>query len=95
MNVFLAVPGLLCCMGFSTDAAGGGCSLAAVCGLLTGAASLVRGHGLWRTQASPVAARVLSSSGSRALEHGLSSVACGTFPDQRSNPGLLHWQADS
>ena len=28
--------------------------------------------------------------------HGLScSAACGIFPDQRSNPSLLHWQADS
>ena len=53
------------------------------------------GHGLWCAQASPVVARTLSSFGSRALEHRLSSVACGTFPDQRSNPGLLHWQADS
>ena len=95
MSVFLVVLGLLCCMGFSTDAAGGGCSLAAVCGLLTGAASLARGHGLWCAQASPVVARVLCSFGSRALGHRLSSVACGTFPDQRSNPGLLHWQADS
>ena len=22
-------------------------------------------------------------------------MACGIFPDQGSNPGLLHWQADS
>ena len=28
--------------------------------------------------------------------HGLScSEACGIFPDQGSNPRLLHWQADS
>ena len=46
---------------------------------------------------------VFSSRGSRALEHGpvfvahgLScSLACGIFPDQGSNPRLLHWQADS
>ena len=28
--------------------------------------------------------------------HGFTcSVACGIFPDQRSNPCLLHWQEDS
>ena len=30
------------------------------------------------------------------MAHGPScSVACGIFPDQGSNPCLLHWQADS
>ena len=30
------------------------------------------------------------------MVHGLScSEACGVFPDQGSNPRLLHWQADS
>ena len=30
------------------------------------------------------------------MTHGLScSMACGIFPDQGSNPCLLHWQADS
>ena len=34
--------------------------------------------------------------GSVVVAHGLScSVACGTFPDQGSNPCPLHWQADS
>ena len=44
-----------------------------------------------------------SSSGSWALEHRLNSCGswlgcstpCGIFPDQRSNPCLLHWQMDS
>ena len=44
-----------------------------------------------------------SSCSSRALRHRLNScgprlgcsAACGTFPDQGSNPCLLHWQADS
>ena len=38
-----------------------------------------------------------SSCGSWALERRLSScsAACGIFPDQGSNPCLLHWQADS
>ena len=30
------------------------------------------------------------------MVHGLRrSLACGIFPDQRSNPCSLHWQADS
>ena len=34
--------------------------------------------------------------GSAVVAHGPScSAACGTFPDQGSNPCLLHWQADS
>ena len=34
--------------------------------------------------------------GSTVVVHGLSySVACEIFPDQGSNPCLLHWQADS
>ncbi|CAN0560306.1 unnamed protein product [Rangifer tarandus platyrhynchus] len=42
------------------------------------------GPGLWRTDLL------------RAAAHGLScSMVCGIFPDQRSNPRLLHWQADS
>ena len=44
-----------------------------------------------------------SSCSSQALRHSLNScgpqlgcsAACGTFPDQGSNPCLLHWQADS
>ena len=44
---------------------------------------------------------LLRSTGSRCagsvvVAHGPScSVACGIFPDQGSNPCLLHWQADS
>ena len=34
--------------------------------------------------------------GSVVVAHGPScSAACGIFPDQGSNPCLLHWQADS
>ena len=52
--------------------------------LLIAAASLVAEHGLQGTQASVFVA------------HGLScSAACGIFPDQGSNPCLLHWQVDS
>ena len=36
------------------------------------------------------------SAASVVVVHGLScSAACGIFPDQGSNPCLLHWQADS
>ena len=46
--------------------------------------------------ASAVVARRLWSTGSVVVAHGLScSAACGIFPDQGSNPCLLHWQADS
>ena len=44
---------------------------------------------------------LLQSTGSRragsvVVAHGPScSAACGIFPDQGSNPCLLHWQADS
>ena len=44
---------------------------------------------------------LLRSTGSRRADsvvvaHGPScSAACGIFPDQGSNPCLLHWQADS
>ena len=44
---------------------------------------------------------LLRSTGSRCagsviVAHGPScSAACGIFPDQRSNPCPLHWQADS
>ena len=38
----------------------------------------------------------LRSSGSRALEHRLSSCGtCGIFWNQGLNPRLLHWEADS
>ena len=38
----------------------------------------------------------LQSTGSVFVAHGLScSVACGILPDQRWNPCLLQWQADS
>ena len=46
----------------------------------------------------PLLSRSTSSrrAGSVVVAHRLScSVACGIFPDQGSNPCLLHWQADS
>ena len=41
-------------------------------------------------------AQALSARASVVVAHWLScSMACGIFPDQGSNPCLLHWQADS
>ena len=46
--------------------------------------------------ASAVVAPGLQRAGSVVVARGLTcSVACGIFPDQGSNPCLLHWQADS
>ena len=61
-------------------------------------ASPVAEHGLEDTWASIMGVNGLSSCGSWALEralvvvvHRLScSTACGIFPDQGLNPGLLH-----
>ena len=53
-------------------------------------------HRLLIALASLVVAHGLQSTGSIAVVHKLScSTACGSFPDQRLNPCLLHWQADS
>ena len=95
--LLLAMPGLRCFEGFSLVAESGDCSL------LTAVASLVAEYRLQSAQASVVAAHGLSSCGSQALEHRLSScghrlicsTACGIFPDQVSNPCLLHRQAES
>ena len=54
-------------------------------------------------EARTLGVRGLSRFRSQVLEHRLSnrngrlscSRACGIFPDQGSNPCLLHWQADS
>ena len=47
-------------------------------------------------RASAGAVPGLRSTGSKVVDQGLSfSEACGIFPDQGSNPCLLHWQADS
>ena len=59
-------------------------SLVVLCGLLIAETSLVTERGLYGMGTSVV------------VVHGLSCpVACGIFPDQGSNPCLLHWQADS
>ena len=86
-------------MGFPLVAVCGLLIVVTSLGLLTAVASLVV-EDVW---ASQVALYGLNSCGSQALEQRLSScgawtccsVAYGIFPDQGSNPCLLHWQADS
>ena len=99
----MAVLGLHCCRRASSSCRARGCSLFVVYGLLIAVASRCRAWALG-TRASVVAAPGLSSRDLLALGsansvvamHGLScSEACGIFPDQGSNPCLLHWQADT
>ena len=71
-------------------------SLAVVCGLLLAAASPAAEHWALGCSGSVIAAPRLWSTGSILGAHGLSCFkASGIFPDQRSNPCLLHWQTDS
>ena len=74
--------------------------------LLIAVASFVVEHGLQSVWTSVVVGQGLSSRDSQALEHRLSTcgiwLSCpaasgedGIFPDQGSNPYLLHWQVDS
>ena len=84
-----------CCTGALPGCGQRGCSLAAVQGLLIAGASPAAEHGLPGAQASVAAAAGLWCTGSVVVAHRLScSAACGIFPDQGSNPCLLHWQAD-
>ena len=84
INLFMAVFGsLFLCEGFSLVVASGGHSSSRCAGL-----SLSRPLLLWSTGSR--------RAGSAIVAHGPSrSAACGIFPDQGSNPCLLHWQADS
>ena len=69
--------------GLSLVAASGGHSSSRCAGLSLSRSFLLRSTGFRRA-------------GSVVVAHGPSrSVACGIFPDQGSNPCLLHWQADS
>ena len=63
--------GLCWCARLSLAAAGRGCSLVVVHGLLIVVTSLVAECGLWGLQASVAAARMLSTCHSWALEHRL------------------------
>ena len=94
--ISLAALGLCCCTGLPPAAGTGGCSLAALCGPLTAAASLGAEHGLQATQPSVAAVPGLQITGSVVVAPGLScSVAHGIFQNQGSKPCLLHWQAGS
>ena len=90
---FLAVLGLHCCaLAFFSC---GECGLLFVAVASRRSGSLVAEHGL-QGAGFAVAAAGLLSTGSVVVAHGLCcSKVCGIFPDQGSNPCLLHWQADS
>ena len=101
--LFLAVLGLRCCVQAVSSCGEQGLLFIAVCRLLIAMASFVAEHELQarslqqlQHEDSVLVARGLQSAGSVVVVHGLScSAACGIFPDQRSNPYPLHWQADS
>ena len=80
----------------SQVAASRGFSLVVMRGLLYVVASLAAEHRLQSGGASVVVASELQSTGSIVVLCGLRcSMARESFPDQGSNPCLLHWQADS
>ena len=88
--------GLHCCSGFSPAVVS--LSPVVVHRLLIEEASPVAQHGLQGAGFSSwgVWAQWLQFPGSLVWAHRLSRPsACGIFPDQGSNPCLLHWQADS
>ena len=89
--------GLHSCVGFSSVEASEGYSLVAVHGFLIAVTSLAARGGALGHVGFNSCGQWLSSCGSQALEHRLNScgTACGIFPDQGSNPCLLHWQVDS
>ena len=90
--------GVRCYTGFSVAETSGGCSLAAVRGawLLTALTSPFAEHGSRAMWVSAVTVPRLWSTGLVVVAYGLScSATCRIFPDQGSNPCLLHWQADS
>ena len=89
--IFLAVLGLCCCVDFSLVAVSRGCSLGAVHGLFTVVASPVVEQGLPSCWTSVAVAWAREHR--FRVAHQLSCRrACGTFPDQRLNTSLLHWQ---
>ena len=71
--MLLSALGLRCCAGFSLIEVNRGYSPDVVSGLLMVAVSLVAEHGPWGPRASVAAACGLSSCGSWALEHRVSS----------------------
>ena len=86
--LFLVVQGLHCCMCV-------GLSLWCLLLLQSTGFRVLRLQQLWH-MGSIVAAPRLQSTGLVVVVQGLScSKVCGIFLDQRSNPCLLYWQADS
>ena len=84
-NIYLFTFG---CVGFSLPAAGGARSLVWHMGFSRGGCSGCRARALGLQQVQLV--------GSVVVAPGLSSsMACGIFLDQGSNPCLLHWQVYS
>ena len=97
---FLAALGLHCCMGFSLRGEQGLLSNCAVQASHCGGFSCCRARALGHVGLSScgTGAPQLQLPGSRAQVMALRlsrSRACGIFPDQGSNPCLLHWQVDS
>ena len=99
----LAALGLRCCSGFSLVAASGGYSSLQCTHFAFGGFSSREARALG-AGASVVTARAgsaivvlrLQRTGSVVVVQALScSSACGIFPDQGSNPCLLHQHADS
>ena len=75
IDLFLAVLGLHCCLGFSLVSVSRGSPVVAMCRLLIAVDSLVAEHGSQGFRAAVVAAHVLCRCGFQALEHKLS--CCG------------------
>ena len=81
--------------GLSLLVAGGGPSLAALCGPLAAPAPLAAGH---RPRAGRLQHRLSSCSYSRALSVGsvfARNAACRDLPGPGSDPYPLHWQENS
>ena len=102
-NLFLAVLGLCCCIGFSLFVVSRDYPLAAVHRLLIAVASLIVEHSFWGMGASVSVAHGLRSCGSGLQSTGSIDMAhrfhrpaaCGIFPDQGWNLCSLHEQKDS
>ena len=102
LYLFLAVLSLRCCMSFYLVAMSRGHSCVAWASHC-GGFSCCRAQALERSgfRSCGECAQELWLPGSRAtgsivVAHGLNySVACGSLPDQGSNPCLLRWQAGS
>ena len=99
---FLAVLGLACCTGFFSSWRLGATLQSGYTGfslqwllLLRRVGSGVQGLQQLELKGSVVAAPGLQSTGSAVVHRLGCPEACGIFPDQRWNWGLLYWQADS